>query len=89
MSDSNNPATVKTEDDVHPEGEAHPESGDHGHEVTEEEWREDPTTYGMAYHLSNDHLIGHVQDQTFFEIPKFDFKNKHEIGIPNPTGIHQ
>ena len=40
----------------------------------------------MAYHLSNDHLIGHVQDQTFFEIPAFDFKNKHKIPIPNPLG---
>ena len=103
MSDSNNPAAVKIEDDAHPhpEGEAHPEGeshaegeshpegevhSDHGHKVTAEEWAEDFATFGMAYHLSNDHLIGHVQDQTFFEIPAFDFKNKHKIPIPNPLG---
>ena len=92
MSDLNNPVAVEPdpEGEVHPEGESHPSAGESGHkshEVTPEEWAEDPTTFGMAYHLSNDHLIGHVQDQTFFEIPAFDFKNKHEIGIPNPLGF--
>jgi F-type H+-transporting ATPase subunit a len=44
----------------------------------------------MDWYLSPDHLIGHVQDQTFFEVPTLfgenAFKETTHVSIPNPLG---
>ena len=74
-------------DGEHKDGDSYTEVE---HTMSEEErakeWAKDATGNGMAYHLSTDHLIGHVQDQTFFEFPAFDFKNTVKLDIPNPLG---
>ena len=74
----------REEDGHHKDEQGNDDHDHHGKTVTPEEWAKDPTTYGMAYHLSTDHLIGHVQDQTFFEFPAFNFKDKVLVDIPNP-----
>ncbi len=61
------------------QGEAH--EGDHEHEG---QWTIQDS---MDYHLGKDHLIGHVQDSTYFEIPSFDFRGTRKIEIPNPMKV--
>ena len=41
----------------------------------------------MDWYLNSDHLIGHVQDATYFEIPAFNLKDTIHVEIyPNPLG---
>ncbi len=69
------------------EGAAHGEGADHGDGHAEEISAEDWTIQNsMDWYLSPDHLIGHVQDQTFFEFPAFNFKDTVTVPLPNPLG---
>ena len=65
----------------------HAASGeDHGHaaaEISADEWS---IQNSMDWYLHPDHLIGHVQDSTYFEIPAFNFKDTVHLDIPNPLG---
>lgn len=83
------------EDGGHAEGHTEDGHGEHGHDHGE--WS---TEKSMNWYLSSDHLIGHVQDQTFFEFPAIVSTEKNEageevtaylksvntIGILNPLG---
>ncbi len=66
---------------------AHSVSGeDHGHgaaEISADDWS---VQNSMDWYLHSDHLIGHVQDATYFEIPAFNFKDTIHVDIPNPLG---
>ncbi len=82
-------------DHDHGHGHGH---GDHGPAISAEDWT---VQNSMDYYLSSDHLIGHVQDQTFFEVPSIISKHINEdgeevtgyikeanhINIPNPLGF--
>ena len=72
--------------DGHTEGHAHDDHG-HGPEISAEDWT---MQNSMDWYLSPDHLIGHVQDQTFFEVPTLfgenAFKETTHVSIPNPLG---
>jgi F-type H+-transporting ATPase subunit a len=48
------------------------------------EW---PMEDRMEYYLGEDHLIAHVQDSTYFEFPRFNFKDTVKIEIPNPMSL--
>lgn len=63
--------------------EAHGDS-DHAHEISAEDWT---VQNSMDWYLSPDHLIGHVQDQTFFDFPAFNFKDTVAVPLPNPFGF--
>jgi F-type H+-transporting ATPase subunit a len=81
----------------HDGGHAH-EDGEHDHDDHGHDDGEHTIQKSMDWYLSPDHLIGHVQDQTFFEIPgpsvqKVDgeektvyFKEAMPIYLPNPLG---
>lgn len=64
-------------------------NGEHGHEaaeITAENWT---IQNSMDWYLHPDHLIGHVQDSTYFEVPSFHLTEENEpikIDIPNPLG---
>jgi F-type H+-transporting ATPase subunit a len=64
-------------------GDGHGEH-EHGPEISAEDWTVDNS---MDWYLSSDHLIAHVQDQTFFEIPFPPFKEPYHLEIPNPLGF--
>lgn len=82
-------------DDDHPEptdgskpddGDAHQDHDDHDQEgeshVHEGDWTIENS---MDYYLDPDHLIGHVQDSDYFELPaigSWDYLNKGKIKIP-------
>ena len=57
--------------------------GDHA-EISSEDWT---IQNSMDWYLHPDHLIGHVQDQTYFEVPKFfgegSYKESGHLEIPN------
>lgn len=67
-------------------GDGHAHGDDHAHEViAPEDWT---IQNSMDWYLSSDHLIRHVQDQTYFEIPvlfgsESSFKEPHHLEIPN------
>ena len=70
-------------DKPHDEGhvEAHADDG-HAHEADPADWS---IAKSMSYYLDPDHLIGHVQDSNYFELPAigtFDYKEKGKIVIP-------
>ena len=77
--DSDDPAHA---DDAHTHaGDAHTEqAGDHSH---------DDHSHGaetaLDYYMDAGHLFAHVQDATYFEVPKFVAKTGH-VEIPNVTG---
>lgn len=69
-----------------PDGHGHDAGHDHHDhvEIAPEDWT---IQNSMDYYLSPDHLIGHVQDQTYFEVPSFfgteSFKQPKHLEIPN------
>ena len=61
------------------EGHAHDGAGDHGHVV-----HDMGTVEGRkGYFFDPDHLIAHVQDQTFFELPSGNGAKPIPLNIPN------
>lgn len=81
------------EEDGHSHGadshgaDGHGHDDHHGPVIPAEDWT---TQNSMDWYLSPDHLIGHVQDQTFFEVPTLfgdkAFKEATHIPILNPLG---
>ena len=81
-----------SKDDHSHDGHSHADDGGHGHddhghgapEISEEDWT---IQNSMDWYLSSDHLIAHVQDQTYFEVPSFfgenAFAEPTHIEIPN------
>ena len=65
------------------DGHGHDDAHGHGEEISAEDWT---IQNSMDWYLSPDHLIGHVQDQTFFDFPAFNFKDTVEVHLPNPLG---
>ena len=68
-------------DDGHGHG-SHGEHADDGHAHEDGDW---DIMDSMGYYLNPDHLIGHVQDANYFELPaigSFDFKEKGKLTIP-------
>ncbi len=85
-----------------PHGTDQAKVGDHGHgsdkveghaaghdhadhpEISAEDWT---VQNSMDWYLNPEHLIGHVQDQTYFEVPSLfgseAFKEPHHLEIPN------
>ncbi len=81
----------------HDQSDDHEHDGDgHGAEISADEWT---VQNSMDWYLNPDHLIGHVQDQTYFEIPRLwvgnddhgdeahPFADPYHLAIPNPLGF--
>ena len=64
--------------------DGHEGHGDGHAEIAPEDWT---IQNSMDWYLSPDHLIGHVQDQTYFEVPSFfaaePFAEPSHLEIPN------
>lgn len=71
------------EDHAH-DGDAHGgDAHDHGPEISAEDWE---IQNSMDWYLDTDHLIAHVQDQTYFEFP--GLREPYHVSIPNPLGYN-
>ena len=77
--------------DSHSDDHAHEKDGHDGHEHHEGEHSHDhegewTMADSMGHYLNPDHLIGHVQDSNYFELPAvgtWDFDEKGKILIPH------
>jgi F-type H+-transporting ATPase subunit a len=79
-----NAYTINADETEHEAGTA--SQNEHSSDAVGEqaEW---PMEDRMDYYLGEDHLINHVQDSTYFEFPKFNFKDTVKIEIPNPMAL--
>lgn len=77
-----------SEDDHSDDGHSNDNhSADTGHDDGHHDEHGDHSGDLMGHYLGKDHLIGHVQDQTYFEMPGgMGEENKIKIHIPNPLG---
>jgi len=70
------------DDHAQDDADAHA-AGDGSHDAGEDH---DAPPDAMGFYLDPGHLFDHVQDATYFEVPKF-IKSSGHLNIPNPLGF--
>ena len=78
--DDKHKADDKAHDQEH--HDAHDSHDGHAHEADPADWS---IAKSMGHYLDPDHLIGHVQDSNYFELPAigtWDYQKKGKIVIP-------